>query len=112
MDEMMNSVSVQIQRAINDAVSNQVLPQNQNVIMAGSGHVTRKRWNVPAERLEPNPEVQRNPIMRNNLGNEQHEGHQNGDLPSQNVHVMVTGVVVGWLLTLPAWLDDDIASIC
>ena len=40
MDEMMNSVSVKIQRAINDAISNQVLPQIQNAIMAGSGHVT------------------------------------------------------------------------
>ena len=29
MDEAMNSVSVQIQRAINDAISNQVLPQIQ-----------------------------------------------------------------------------------
>ena len=37
---MMNSVSVQIQRAIYDAISNQVLPQIQNVIVAGSGHVT------------------------------------------------------------------------
>ena len=30
MDEMMNNVSVQIQRAINDAISSQVLPQIQN----------------------------------------------------------------------------------
>ena len=42
MDEMMNSVSVQIQRAISDAISTQVLPQIQNVIMAGSGHGTNK----------------------------------------------------------------------
>ena len=42
MDEMMNSVSVQIQRAINDAISNQILPQIQNAIMAGSGRVTKK----------------------------------------------------------------------
>ena len=34
MDEMMNSVSIQIQRAMNDAISNQVLPQIQNVIWA------------------------------------------------------------------------------
>ena len=39
---MMNNVSVQIQRAINDAISSQVLPQIQNAIMAGSGHVTQK----------------------------------------------------------------------
>ena len=49
MDEMMNSVSVQIQRANNDAISNQVLPQIQNAFKAGSGHVTQKGWNVPAE---------------------------------------------------------------
>ena len=52
MDEMMNSVSVQIQRAVNDAIVNQVLPQIQNVVLAGSGHVTRKGWNVPAKRPE------------------------------------------------------------
>ena len=60
MDEMMNSVNVQIQRAINDAISNQVLPQIQNVNMAGPGHVIRKGWNVSAQRPEPNPEFQRN----------------------------------------------------
>ena len=90
MDEMMNSVSVQIQRAKNDAISNQVLPHIQNVIKAGSGHVTRKGWNVPAERPEPNPEVQRNPTMRNILRNEQDEGYQNGELPSHNVHDRVS----------------------
>ena len=86
MDEMMNSVCVQIQRAINDAISNQILPQIQNVILAGSGSVTRKRWDVSAERPEINPEVLRNPNVRNNPRNEQDEGHQNGDLPSHNVH--------------------------
>ena len=86
MDEMMNSVSVQIQRAINDAISNQVLPQIQNVILAGSGRVTRKGWDVSAERPEINHEKQRNLIARNNLRNEQDECHQNGDLPSHNVH--------------------------
>ena len=60
MDEMMNSVNVQIQRAISDAISTQVLPQIQNVIMAGSGHGIRKGWDIPSERPEPNPEVQRN----------------------------------------------------
>ena len=82
MDEMMNSVSVQIQRATNDAISNQVLPQIQNVILAGSGRVTRKGWDAPVERPEINPEVQRNLNARNNSRNEQDEGHQNGDFPS------------------------------
>ena len=49
MDEMMSSVSVQIQRAINDAICSHVLPQMQNSLMAGSGHATQREWNVPAE---------------------------------------------------------------
>ena len=52
IDEMMNSVSVQIQRAISDAISNQILPQIQNAFNAGSGQTTQKGWNVPAERPE------------------------------------------------------------
>ena len=91
MDEMMNSVSVQIQRAINDAISNQVIPQIQNVVLAESGHVTRKGWDVPAERPVPNPEVRRNLNAKINPRSEQDEGRQNGDLLSYNVHDMVTG---------------------
>ena len=60
MDEMMKSVSVQIQRAISDAINNQVLPQIQNAFKAGSGHVTQKGWNVPVERSEYNAEDYRN----------------------------------------------------
>ena len=40
MNEMMNNVSVEIQRPITDALSNQVLPQIQKIIMACSGHMT------------------------------------------------------------------------
>ena len=53
---MMSSVKTQIQGAISDAISNQILPQIQNALRAGSGHMTQNRWNVPAERLEINPE--------------------------------------------------------
>ena len=42
MDEMMSSVSSEIQTAKNDAINNQVLPQIQNAIMAGSGCETRR----------------------------------------------------------------------
>ena len=86
MDEMMNSVSVQIQRAISDAISTQVLPQIQNVIMAGSGHGTRKGWDVPSERPEPISEVERNTNAKGNLRNGQDEDHLNSDFPNQNVH--------------------------
>ena len=54
MDEMMNSVSVQIRRAINDSIIIQLLPQIQNALMAGSGHSIQSGWNVPAERPKMN----------------------------------------------------------
>ena len=56
MDEVMNSVSVQNQRAINDAISNQVLPQIQNALRAGSGKLAQKGWNASVERPERNAE--------------------------------------------------------
>ena len=65
IDEMMNSVSVRIQRAINDAISSQVLPQSQNAIMAGSRYMAQKGWNVPAEGSETNTEVLRKEKVRN-----------------------------------------------
>ena len=71
---MMISVSVQIQRAISDAISyaidNQVLPQTQNAFKAGSGHVTQKGWNVPAERPEYIAEDYRNEKIRSNSRSE------------------------------------------
>ena len=82
MDEMMNSVSIQIQRAISDAISTQVLPQIQNVIMAGSGHGTRKGWDIPSERPELISEVQRNLNAKNNLRNEPDE-FLTGRIPSR-----------------------------
>ena len=49
---MMSSVNTQIQRAISDAISCQILPQIQTVLNTGSGRLTQDRWNVPAERPE------------------------------------------------------------
>ena len=86
LDEVMNSVSVQIQRAISDAISTQRLPQIQNVIMAGSGHGTKRGWDVPSERPEPISEVQRNSNAKSTLRNGQDEDHLNSDFPNQNVH--------------------------
>ena len=86
LDEMMKSVSVQIQRAISDAISTQVLPQIQNVIMAGSRHGTRKGWDVPAERPELPSEVQRNLNAKNSLRNEQDGNQSDNDFPGLNVH--------------------------
>ena len=82
---MMNSVSVQIQRAINDAISSQVLHQIQNAIMAGSGHMTQKGWNVPAEGPETNTEVLRNGKVRNNSKDEFAQNRHN-DEPIGNAY--------------------------
>ena len=89
MDEMMNSVSVQIERAVNDAISNQVLPQIQNAIMAGSGHMTKKGWNVASERSEANTEVLRSEKARIDLRSEHVLGLQNNDQPDYNAYDMV-----------------------
>ena len=70
MDDMMNSVNIQIQSAISDAISNQILPQIQNALKAGSGHLTQNRWNVPVERPELNSEDCRRERMKGNLRSE------------------------------------------
>ena len=56
LDEMMSSVNTQIQRAISDAISSQILPQIQSALNTGSSHLTQNRWNVPSERPEVNSE--------------------------------------------------------
>ena len=86
MDEMMNNVGTQIQRAINEAINSQVLPQVQNVIMAGSGRETRRGWEVPVERSEANTEEQRNPNAKADCRNEQHDGYRSGGPSIRNVH--------------------------
>ena len=53
---MLNSVSVQIQRAYNDTISSQVLPQMQNALRARSRPLTQKGWNIPTERPERDTE--------------------------------------------------------
>ena len=63
---MMNSVSAQIQRAFSDAISNQVLPQIQNSLKAGTAHVTQKGWNVSTERPEYIAKNYRNENIRSN----------------------------------------------
>ena len=66
----MNSVSFQVQRAISDAINNQVMPQIQIAFKAGSGHVAQKGWNFPAERPEYDAEDCRNEKFRSNSRSE------------------------------------------
>ena len=91
MDEMMNNVGSQIQRAINEAISSQVLPQIQNIIMAGSGRETRRGWEVPVERPEINAEEQQVLNAKAGCRNEQCDGYLTNGPSTRNVHDMVTG---------------------
>ena len=52
MNGLMNSVSLQIQRAISEVINEQVLPQIQVSLRSGSGQMPQKGWNVLTERLE------------------------------------------------------------
>ena len=70
MNDMMNNVNIQIQRAISDAISNQILPQIQNALKAGSGHLTQNRWNVPVERPELISEDCRSERIKGNVRSE------------------------------------------
>ena len=82
MDEMMTSVNVQIQRAISDAISNQLLPQIQNALKFGSGHLTRNRWNVPVERPGIDSKDNRYKIRENSRSEPVREG-PNGEFTDQ-----------------------------
>ena len=86
----MNSVSIQIQRAINDAISNQLLPQIQNAFKAGSGQATQKGWNVPAERPEYDTEDCRDDRTKCNSKTELMHDFLNYDSTGQ-AYDMVTG---------------------
>ena len=52
MDELMSSAGIQIQRAISEAINEQVLPQFQASLKANSGQMTQKGQSVPPERPE------------------------------------------------------------
>ena len=79
----MNSVNIQIQRPISDAISNQILPLIQNAPRARSGHVTQNRWNVPAERPKISPEDYHIEKTRNNSRTEPTRDRLNGNHTDQ-----------------------------
>ena len=77
LDDMMCSVNSQIQRAISDAISNQVLPQIQSALSAGSGHMTQNRWDIPSERPEINSEGLQNINPKDSSTSKHNHDHQN-----------------------------------
>ena len=91
LDDMMCSVNSQIQRAISDAISNQILPQIQSALSAGSGHSTQNRWNVPSERPEVNSEGLQNINPKDSSASKPNCNRQNDGIVDSNAYDMVTG---------------------
>ena len=86
LDDMMCSVNSQIQRAISDAISNQILPQIQSALSAGSGHLTQNRWNVPSERPEVNSEGLQNINPKDSSASKPNCNRQNGGVVDSNAY--------------------------
>ena len=84
---MMSSVNTQlIQKAISDAIGNQILPQIQTALNAGSGQMTQNKGSVPYERPEVYPEETYGAKVKKTNRNEQRLDYQNGSLPNLRVH--------------------------
>ena len=91
LDDMMCSVNSQIQRAISDAISNQVLPQIQSALSAGSAPMTQNRWDIPSERPEINSEGLQNINPKDSSTSKHNHDHQNDGGINLNAYDMVTG---------------------
>ena len=86
LDDMMCSVNSQIQKAISDAISNQVLPQIQSALSAGSGHLTQNRWNAPSERPEVNSEGLQNTNPKDSSASKPNCNRQNDGVVESNAY--------------------------
>ena len=109
MNDLMSSVSSQIQRDISEAIIEQVLPQIQATLRSGREQVPRKRWNVPADRPEYRPDEAFNRKFRSSSRNE-FPRNLLRDEDEEDAHVMVTGdtefpiLVIDFLAGhIPSW---------
>ena len=87
---MMRNVNTQIQRAISDAISNQILPQIQTALNPVSGHLTQSRWDVPSERPEINSEETYGEKVKKNTRCERRIDNKNDGQPRQRTYGIVT----------------------
>ena len=70
MNDLMSSVSSQIQRAISEASNEQVLPQIQTTQWSAPGQVPNRRWEVPDRRPQCRYEVALNRKFRSSSRDE------------------------------------------
>ena len=90
LDEIMCGVNTQIQRAISDAISSQILHQIQTALNAGSGNLTQNRWNVPSERPEFITKETYGEKVKTNSRCEQRSDHLNDGQSHSRAYNMVT----------------------
>ena len=88
---MMSGVNTQIQKAISDAISSQIVPQIQTALNAGSGHFIQNRWNVPFERPKINTEETYGEKVKTISRCEQRSDHLNDGQSHSRPYDMVTG---------------------
>ena len=83
MSDFMSTASSQIQRAINEAISDQILPQIQTTLKSGQGHMPERRWEDPARRPEYRSEEALDRRFRSDSRDEYHTfPNRNEDLES------------------------------
>ena len=86
----MCTVSSQIQRAINEAISDRIMPQIRATLKSGQGHVPERRWENPARRPEYRSKVALDRRFRSDSRDEYYRfANRNQDLESP--YGMVTG---------------------
>ena len=89
MNDIMCSVSTQIRRTINEAISEQVLPQIQATLRSGQGHIPGRRWEASARRPECRSEEILNRNFRSSSRDElPRDFNRNEDL--ENAHYSIT----------------------
>ena len=81
----MSSVSSLIQRAISEAINEQVLPQNQASLMSGSGRKSQKGWYVPTGRLEYRSEANLN-CKAESFSGDEFPRYLTGDVDEDDTH--------------------------
>ena len=83
--EIMSTESSQIHRAVNGAISDQILPQIQATLKSGQGHMSERRLENPARRPEYRSEEALNRSFRSDPRDEYHRfSNRNEYLESTN----------------------------
>ena len=90
MGDFLNTLSSQNQRAINEALIDQIVPQIQATLRSGQGQMPERRWEVPARRQGF---ISEEALNRRFVGSSRDEGNRDSNINEilNNACYMVTG---------------------